>query len=375
MTEKKQAKSSKLEAPELINNETKPSESSSCKKNKSSSRRFIIVILVIFFAYLSMPLWYESLPSSLKCQALPKYFLDFSKLSIDNRKQIQDIKNLQTYLQRQASKNQPDVSLFSSQIKDIARISAENSREILNIKQNDTALKKVEELTILTQELQKQLNELKEQSLNADVLENLNERILIAESKIAGLLPNDNSELKLIAAISLREKLNQGSPYAKELNELETFFKDDEVFLSKIAFLKQEAGKGISSSLNLSYKFKSLAPLIVSASKIQDNNENWKTKSLQALSKIFLIRKTNSSSEMPLGNVETTEDFVNKAEKLLEKQDLTGAIKTLGQISNERALMVFDNWLVDASLRIKAEDFLSSLILDLINKIKQNSKE
>jgi hypothetical protein len=60
---------------------------------------------------------------------------------------------------------------------------------------------------------------------------------------------------------------------------------------------------------------------------------------------------------------------------LLEKQDLAGAIKALGQISNERALMVFDNWLVDASLRIKAEEFLSSLILDLISKIKQDSKE
>ncbi len=375
MTEKKQAKSSKLEAQELINNETKPSEPSDCKKNKSYRHSFISIILVIFFAYLSMPLWYESLPSSLKCGALPKYFLDFSKLSIDNTKQIQDIKNLQTYLQRQVSKNQPDTSLVSSQINEIARLSAENSREILNIKQNDIALKKVEELTILTQELQKQLKELKEQSLNTDVLETLNERISIAENKIAGLLPNDNSELKLIAAISLREKLNQGSPYAKELNELETFFKDDEAFLSKIAFLKQEAGKGIPSSLSLSYKFKSLAPLIVSASKIKDNNENWKTKSLQALSKVFLIRKTNSSSETTSGNIENTEDLVNKAEKLLEKQDLAGAIKALGQISNERALMVFDNWLVDASLRIKAEEFLSSLILDLINKIKQNSKE
>jgi hypothetical protein len=297
MTEKKQAKSSKFESPELINNETKPSEPSDCKKNKSYHHSFILIVLVIFFAYLSMPLWYESLPSSLKCRALPKYFLDFSKLSIDNTKQIQDIKNLQTYLQRQVSKNQPDTSLFSSQIRDIARISAENSREILNIKQNDTALKKVEELTILTQELQKQLNELKAQSLNVDVLKNLNERISVAENKIAKILPNDNFELKLIAAISLREKLNQGSPYAKELSELETFFKEDEAFLSKISFLKQEAGKGIPSSLSLSYKFKGLAPLIVSASKIKDNNENWKTKSLQALSKVFLIRKTNSSLE------------------------------------------------------------------------------
>jgi len=53
----------------------------------------IIVILILLFGYLSLPLWYDNLPKSFKSEVLPNYFIDLSKLSIENSKKIAEMQD------------------------------------------------------------------------------------------------------------------------------------------------------------------------------------------------------------------------------------------------------------------------------------------
>ncbi len=187
-----------------------------------------------------------------------------------------------------------------------------------------------------------------------NTIKSLNDRLLAIEKR-PGMSENSKASLAIIHATgSLREAVQKGYKFNKELQALKTIAKSDPAIHAILMALEKHSEKGVSTVSLLRYNFSKLAGSIVAADYVKPSS-NWKDKALQQISTIIRYRRIDGGD-----NDGSSESIVAQSEKYLAVGDLNSAVKSVEKL-NGAAKLLAASWLASAKARLATDRVLSSL--------------
>ncbi len=152
----------------------------------------------------------------------------------------------------------------------------------------------------------------------------------------------------VLAVGQLEASVMAGAPFSGGLDHLARLVGEDAGFAGPMAALRPRAESGLPTRTELNRRFARLAPEATRAAKLEAA-DGWFDKAMARVSGLVTIRRVDGEPTGPAAPV-------TKAERALEKDDLTAAVDALKGLDG-----AVDTWLADATARLEAEAALATL--------------
>ena len=231
-------------------------------------------------------------------------------------------------------------------------------------------------LSVLTDQTQRELAALKD-SLNklSDQVKELHDRL---STPVASLVVSGSSEI-VTQWNSLLKHFSSGAPFEAQLNALNPFIAGNKDVLMAVHELVNVASKKTVPFGKLAADLITIKEKLVSAKHSNDNNppldaknnswidglwEKAKSQILSERTDQATIKAASSSAK------DTLIKTIETALSLIEKHQFAAAIKSIKE-QQEIAKTIFDQWLVDAEMRVSVEEKVEVLrqkLTPLLNK-------
>ncbi len=197
-------------------------------------------------------------------------------------------------------------------------------------------------------------NVLEQIGTSKNTIKSLNDRVLAIEKR-PGISEKSKASLAIIhAAGSLREAVQKGYTFKKELKTLKILAKSDPAVHAILMALEKHSEKGVSTISLLRDNFSKLAGSIVAADYVKPNS-SWKDRALQQISTIITYRRIDGDySDL------SSESIVAQSEKYLAIGDLDSAVNLVEKLNGPPKLLAA-SWLANAKARLATDRVLSSL--------------
>lgn len=168
-----------------------------------------------------------------------------------------------------------------------------------------------------------------------------------------GIAGSKRSSLVVTAAL-LRERIQLGKPYEKELQTVMTLGKDEPFLPPILKLLQPSALAGVATVAELQQEFEMLIPVMLRADASQAASLTEEIK--QKFSSLVTIRKVGADVEG-----DTTEAIIARAEAQLTQGQIANALRELEKLTGAAADSA-SPWRIKAMARLKAEETADALL-------------
>lgn len=186
-----------------------------------------------------------------------------------------------------------------------------------------------------------------------EILESLSQKAEQAESKLSSVLAErDGAKARLLAAIMLKQALDQGQPYDAELDSVRKLARQGQYAdLDKIAPYQNQ---GIPTRAHLVQDFAKIAQSASQANLKAENGDIWGM-IIEKGSQLVTIRRVD-----PDGT--GTDSILSRAESALKQGDLAKTVQEMDSLP-ELPKQAARQWIDDAKARLLADETISRLLI------------
>lgn len=211
--------------------------------------------------------------------------------------------------------------------------------------------------------LAKQVAELKRNSADAATVLRLADRVEKAEAGLRDIQSRRASAAALMLAVGqLREALAKAMPFDNELRAVKALGGADAEVAQAVEALKARAVAGIPTFPVLASRFHALAPAIIRA-QVLPEQQSWWRQTLDRMASLVVLRREDGADA---GTAPAA--VVARAEAALNQGDLAVAVKEVSVLDGGPAAQAA-NWLADAQARLAADKAVSELTAHVVAAI------
>lgn len=160
----------------------------------------------------------------------------------------------------------------------------------------------------------------------------LQQQLVATQAVVKSLQENRSASATLIAAITLRDAINNGKPYARDLDTLTMLLKDDKTIQHYSSALLPYAERGITSPEKLKADFQAVLPVVLKASLADDTSEGVTKWMKQQLSDVVQIRRVGKDVEG-----DSVEAILARAENFVAEGKFRSALNELSALQGKPA--------------------------------------
>lgn len=205
--------------------------------------------------------------------------------------------------------------------------------------------------------------DLKRNSADAAAVLRLSDRVEKVETALRDVQTQRSSAAALMLAVGqLREALSKAMPFDAELRAVKALAPQDAELTPALEALKPRAVSGIPSFPTLAGRFHSLAPELVRAQVLPDQ-QSWWRQTLDRVATLVVIRREDGDAAG-----QSAAALVVRAEARLTEGDLAGAVVEAGRLEAGAAETVAP-WLADARARLAADKAVSELTAHVVAQV------
>jgi hypothetical protein len=240
------------------------------------------------------------------------------------------------------------------------------------------------QLTFLSDKIEEvKIDEMPQTSSNQDEQtttdnsENENNKSILGQwnnirDKEEGKSINCKDYLKLISvAVSLKQKIETGESFEKEIVLLSLAVKDEEYLDKSVTMLEPYSASGVPNLESLISEFNALQNELIIASRLSDESPNWKYTLLKIFSKFIFVKKIGDRA-LHSGGID---QIVAKVNLLLQEEDIQGAIAELQKITNPLITKLVSIWVEHANDNLEVNKTLFGLYQYVFNNLNCEFKE
>lgn len=188
----------------------------------------------------------------------------------------------------------------------------------------------------------------------SDRLARATDRLAALEARAGGADENRRESAFMLAVGQLRDAVRSGRPYADALGSLRTIAGDDRDAAAALAALERHAASGVADPATLRARFAAVATRIATA--VSQPREGWFDQTLGRLSGLISVRRTGPAAAAGDG----PEAAVARAELALAAGDVNGAVAALDKLTGAAADAAAP-WLAGARARIAVDGAVAEL--------------
>ncbi|MBC7907142.1 MAG: hypothetical protein H7Y60_10400 [Rhodospirillaceae bacterium] len=211
--------------------------------------------------------------------------------------------------------------------------------------------------------LSKEVTELKKTSADAAAVLRLADRVEKVEAGFRDMQARRSSASAMMLAVGqLREALAKAMPFDAELRAVRALGGQDAEVLPVLDALKPRAVTGIPTAPVLTARFTALAPAIVRAT-VLPQDQSWWRQTMDRFTSLVTVRREDGDAAGPQPAA-----IVARAEADLRLDDLAGAVTEVETLTGGPADQAA-NWLADAKARLAADKAVSELTAHVVASV------
>lgn len=238
-----------------------------------------------------------------------------------------------------------------------------NEENIYNLSLlNESEIDEVEIKQINTPKAEIKVSNFEQEEITAGLTEisdrtvALEEKVYLLDKLIQQTNEKDKRSDMLISLVSLKDAVEQNSPFLRELIRLKQLNENkDEVINKYLDSLEPFANQGVSSFQDLKQQFEDVAETISMTLRGQKDDPNAVDKFLLQFPKFVKVRKVSSDHDSV-----TDEDILARAQQYIEQKNLKAAISELSTLYGKQGFIA-QNWIEKAKAHISVHTIIDEM--------------